>query len=135
MSGIDITLNDKVLGDLITNFGPDADRWLAGVGEQMVGDIKQSFGTGPAGRSYTIRGVTHVASSPGFPPNTDVGDLIGSIALKRNGLLNYTIHDGVEYGIDLEEGTADIEPRPFVNPVFEEWRKKLADDARRHFNL
>jgi len=135
VSGISVTKNDKVLRDLIADFPADADRGLAGAGEQMVGDIKQSLGTGPPGESYTIRGVTHVASSPGFPPNTDVADLIGSIRLVRVGHLNYKIQDGVEHGIHMEEGTPDIEPRPFINPVFEEWRPKIAGEIRRVINL
>ena len=33
------------------------------------------------------------------------------------------IADGVDYGIHLEQGTDTLAPRPFVGPVFEEWRR------------
>lgn len=95
---------------------------LDAAAEGIVTDIKLSFGTGPAGLEYDrgSRGV-HVASQPGYPPNVDTSALTNSMHWERAGSREREIMDGVEYGIDLEDGTERIAPRPFMRPVFDEW--------------
>jgi hypothetical protein len=111
------------------------DQWLRGVAEEMKNDIVLSFGTSPAGRTYQRGRRTHVASQPGFPPNVDLGALRASMHVEPAGKLSYHIADGVEYGIDLEDGRERIAPRPFVQPVFSDWQKKIAADAKRNLKL
>lgn len=106
--------------------------WMA---ESMVTDITLSFNTSPPGEAYTRGGVTHVASQPGYPPNIDIGDLKSSITWEKTAPLERTISDGVEYGIMLEDGTADMEPRPFIQPAFDEAAKRFGEDAKRILNL
>lgn len=97
---------------------------LRGAATEMVADIKLGFGTGPAGRAYQRGGVSHIASSPGNPPNSDTGTLEGSMTWVEESRTRLIIHDQTEYGVYLELGTETIEPRPFVAPVFEAWRAR-----------
>ncbi len=110
--------------------------------ELVVNDIKQSFGTGPGGRSYKRGGKVHIASQPGFPPNVDIGTLINSIEWRTIGRFSRSII-GALHGLYLELGTdkplkggqegpkeQGIAPRPFIRPAFDRRRKALADDAR-----
>lgn len=111
------------------------DRWLAGVAEDMRTQIVMSFNTSPPGREYSRGTVTHVASQPGYPPNIDTGALAASIRVRRVGEFKYEIADGVEHGIHQEDGTEEIEPRPFFGPVFAERRKTIESDAKRDLTL
>ena len=106
------------------------DRWLRGVGTEMVGDVKASFGTSPSGRRYQRGRREHVASLPGYPPNIDTGSLRASIKIRQTGTLKYRIEDGVEYGYKLETGVG-IAPRPFIKPVFDRWGREIRGKAGR----
>lgn len=127
---------------------PDkVEKWLNSVAESIVTDVKLSFGSSPPGRTYTRTtstlgrdakgrftrvkgaGVTHVASQPGYPPNVDIGTLIGSIRQEKTGTLEYQVMDGTEYGIYLEDGTEHIDPRPFMRPAFDRARQTVERDA------
>ena len=111
--------------------------WLDLVAEAMVTDIKLSFGTSPAGKTHTSGkggGIKHVASQPGYPPNVDLGALRASMKWRRISLLRRQIEDGVEYGIHLEDGVG-MGPRPFVRPIFDQWRREIGNHARQHLNL
>ena len=92
--------------------------------EGIINDIKLSFNTSPAGRTYTRGSITHVASVAGYPPNVDTGALRASMHWKDVGDFEWHVMDGVEYGYWLEEGTSKMQPRPFVRPVFADWRKR-----------
>lgn len=107
--------------------------FLDAVGTEMVGDVQMGMQGSPAdGITYTRGGVTHTASSAGNPPRPDSGELLASITFTPTGTLERTIHDGVEYGVYQELGTEFIEARPFMVPVFEEWRaRKFAEFVRR----
>lgn len=106
------------------------DRWLRGVGNAMLGDVVDSFGTGPAGRKYPRGRKTHVASRPGHPPNIDTGSLRASMKLRKLKALSYQIQDGVEHGIKMEYGTEKVERRPYIRPVFHTWEEKINDAAK-----
>lgn len=118
----DYELDTTILDRLIDATPTRLDQFGRSVAEAMTNDIKLSFNSSPPGMSYTRGGVTHVASQPGFPPNIDVGALVGSMHWETIAQLTYHIMDGVEYGFMLEEGTSSILPRPFVQPVFKAWR-------------
>lgn len=123
-------LDTSILDRLIQTTPEELSRWWDGVAESMTNDIKMSFNTSPAGRSYQRGGVTHVASAPGYPPNIDTGALVNSMHWEEIAALTRHIMDGVEYGYHLEEGTSSILPRPFFQPVFAAWRNgKLERDA------
>lgn len=128
-----VVIDRRKLDDLIRNTPRRADAWLREVTIEMVADIQNSFGTSPPGREYPRgEGKVHIASRPGYPPSVDVGTLRASITWMPMGRLHTRIQDGVEYGLYLEDGTETIAPRPFIAPVFEEWRtRKLAASARR----
>lgn len=128
---LDVTGIDK----LMREEPQKAERWLDGVADQMLGDIVLSFGTSPAGESYQRGGVTHIASQPGYPPNKDTASLAASMHVEPAGALARNIADGVEHGIFQEDGTEDVRPRPFVQPVFDDWSKKIGDDAKKNLKL
>ena len=135
MSSLEVRVSTKGLDDLVRTEPEKVDRWLRGVAIQMVGDIKLSFGSGPAGRSYKRGGKYHIASSPGNPPNSDTGHLAGSIDMRSSGNLEYTISDGWEYGELQEYGTAHIAARPFMGPVFAAWQQRIEQDAKENLDL
>jgi hypothetical protein len=120
-----ISIESDVRGlQRLASAGPNAlDTALAIVTEELVNDIKLLMTKSPAtGRAYRRGGRSHVASSSPNAPRPDMGALLGSIRLRKRGRLSYEIQDGVEYGIMMEIGTEDIEPRPFMRPAFEEYR-------------
>lgn len=104
-----------------------------GMVQAMTDDVVMSFGTSPPGRQYEVgQGVVHVASVAGFPPNVDTGTLRASMGWSPSGRLQWWVHDGTDYGIHLEFGTQEIAARPFVAPVFEEWRSRRAREFLRN---
>lgn len=109
--------------------------WLRGVADQMMSDIVLSFNTSPAGVTYQRGSVSHTASQPGYPPNVDIGTLQASMHVEPQGALEFWIADGVEYGIYLEDGTERMQARPFVQPVFDAWSRRIADDAKKNLGL
>lgn len=124
-------LDDRELARLIRDHPTQADEWLNGVAVQMETEMKLSMTNSPStGETYNRgRGRYHVASSPGNPPRPDTGALLGSIRTIKRGRLHYEHRDGVEYGIYLEFGTERMGARPWVNPVYEAWRRKIVRDA------
>jgi hypothetical protein len=134
---LEVKVDVSGLQRVIANEPKRVDAWLRGVAITMVGDIKLSFNTGPAGRSYK-RGKSryHIASSPGNPPNSDTGALVGSIRQAAAGNLTYHIQSSGDYGPLLEYGTSKMSPRKFMGPVFDDWRgSKIEDDAKKNLDL
>jgi hypothetical protein len=112
-------------------------RWFDGFTEDLVSRIKLSFNTSPPGRTYKRGSRTHTASSPGHPPNIDLGTLTNSITWEPTGDLENTINVGVEHGEYLEDGAEDIglEARPFMKPAFDDAQNRIEDDAVRNLGL
>lgn len=135
MAETKVVLDTKGLQQLMRTEPQKVERWLAGFAEAMVTDIKLSFGTSPAGQSYTRGGITHVASQPNYPPNVDIGTLRASIRQDNVSAFTKHITDGVEYGIYLEDGTESIAPRPFMQPAFDRAAKIVGEDAARNLGL
>jgi HK97 gp10 family phage protein len=96
--------------DLLIADTDGRDRWLNGVAHDMLADIQMSFGESP--------------SAPGEPPGVDTGTLRASMRVEKQRPLVYHIMDGTNYGLYLEWGTTQMAPRPFVRPVFDNWRRK-----------
>lgn len=135
MANSEVRLDVSGLDRLLQSEPGKVERWLGMVAEDIVTDIKTSFGTSPPGRTYTRGSVTHVASQPGYPPNVDIGSLWNTIRQEKTGNLEYTVMDGVEHGIYLEDGTEDIDPRPFMRPAFDRARSKIEQDAASRLGL
>ena len=86
---------------------------------QMSDYIKRSITQKRSrGRTYTRRGVRHVASLAGYPPNGDTGFLAFSTQPTRrvkNGVTHVVV--GASYAKALEFGTRRMRRRPFVTPA------------------
>lgn len=109
-------LDTAILDRIIANSEEQLDEWLDALAEDMTNDIKLSFGASP--------------SQPGDPPGVDTGALRASMHWEPDGRLRRVIMDGVEYGLYLEEGTSTIDPRPFVQPIFADYRARIGAHAR-----
>ena len=95
------------------------DRFLSEIAEEMVSDIKLSYGTSP--------------SPPGSPPGVDTGNLRAGTQWWNEAPWLKIVGPQAEYGPYLEFGTrAGLEARPFIGPVFENWRGKIANEARKY---
>lgn len=130
MTGIKLNIDTETLKNIKRKNPQKVDEWLRGIAQQMVGDIKLSFGTSPDGRAYKRGKVVHIASQPNYPPNVDTGTLRASIDSKRIDSYNQQIYSQVDYAIHLELGTEKMLARPFVEPVFKKWSKIIANEAR-----
>lgn len=87
-----------------------------------------------SGITYHHGKVSHVASKPGYPPNSDIGTLARSIEIDWNReQLTALIGTNLKYGLWLELGTVHIEPRPWLFPAFdahvEDVRSTLVDSV------
>ena len=81
------------------------------------------------GRSYTRRGVTHIASSPGNAPAPDTGRLRQSLqTLYDTSALVGTVNAATAYAAALEFGTSRIEPRPFMRPALASQVRNIESD-------
>ena len=99
-------------------------QWLWGITQDVVNDVKLSFGSGPPGRTYQRGSRTHTASSPNYPPNVDEGALRASIRGRRVEFLHYRVYDGVVYGKALEDGVPGrMLARPFMQPAIRRKRR------------
>jgi len=116
-----VRLNKAKLERLIRETPERADQMLRGVATEIVNDIVLSFGSG--------------VSAAGDPPGVDTGTLRASMRWSKDGKLRYLVQDGVIYGIMLEWGTENMAARPFVTPVFEEWRQRKFADYVRDFGV
>lgn len=125
MARIRVTKRDSRVLHQIAGALPDTvDGFLRAVSTEIVSDIKLSMGTSPPGEEYKRGLKTHIASQPGYPPNPDLGALVNSIRWKRERQGRYIIVDGVIYGAILELGSERVAARPFMKPVFEDWRQR-----------
>lgn len=109
----------------VNNLGRGASQ---GIVDDMTLLMQQST---PTGRTYTRGSIQHTASAPGQPPAIDTSALINSLDWYAESQTRFIIHDGVEHGYTMEAGGANTAPRPFVNPVIDQWRRrKLVELAR-----
>lgn len=130
-----VRVNKRKLEQLIQTTPGRANQLLRGAATEIVGDIVLSFGTSPDGETYQRGSVTHVASQEGYPPNVDTGALRASMRWAEESPLRMVIHDGVIYGILLEQGTERMAARPFITPVFEQWRQRKFREFAQAFGV
>lgn len=117
-----VVLDDKKLQSIIRNEPQRAQTWLDGFTVDLLSRIVLSL-NGPS------------PSSPGEPPGKDTGSLQLSMQWEHDGPLQNIIHDGVEYGLHLEDGTETIAPRPFMAPAFADAQQRIGQDAKDHLGL
>jgi hypothetical protein len=136
-SSLEVRVDTKGLQDAAREDPAKVKRWLGGFTEDMVSRIKLSFNTSPSGRVYKRGKRSHTASSPGYPPNIDLGTLMGSIYWEETGDLETTIFVGAEHGEYLEDGAEDvgIEARPFMAPAFDDAQNRIESDAAQNLGL
>ncbi|MBK9751813.1 MAG: hypothetical protein IPO91_34315 [Chloroflexi bacterium] len=130
-----IQLNKRKLQQIRQNLPNVGDQFVRAWATEMTSDIVLSFGSSPPGETYVRGGVAHVASSPGFPPNVDIGALKASMRWTPAGRMKAIIHDGVIYGVMLETGTERMAARPFFTPVIVDWRQNKFVPFARQFGL
>ena len=136
MADFQLNIDKRKLQDLIDNLPGGIDDLLNGVAIEMVADMQLGMDDSPAdGVTYTRGSVQHTASSPGNPPRPDTAALRNSITHTSTGTHEVTIHDQVEYGQYQEFGTETIEARPWMKPVFEDWRRNKFNNFVDNFSL
>ena len=88
-----------------------------------------------SGRIYKRNGVDHSASLPGFPPNSDTGNLVRNIAFKIDAeKLEGEVGSDIEYAKFLEFGTSKMEPRPWLLPALEAVAPDYAKEMKEKLN-
>lgn len=83
-------------------------------------DVIDSLGTdGKSGAIRMSHGSPHQASAPGEAPSSDTGELRKGITFNVDtAKIEGTIRSKAPYSLDLELGTHNMEPRPFLVPAF-----------------
>ena len=82
--------------------------------------------TPKTGREYRRGSKSHIASSPGKPPAIDRGELVRSIMYDiREMEVEIGNEAGAPYGSYLEEGTKNIEPRPWLEPAVNKHKNNI----------
>jgi len=102
----------------------------------IEGDTKQSI-LQSSGQHlpYDRGGKVHWSSPPGFPPNSDTGNLANSIKHRRVNRTTAEVNVGAEYGIPLEigwiaENGKHIPARPFLGPAVRRHQKAFQKAIR-----
>lgn len=97
----------------------NADQFLSEISEEMTSDLKLSYTVSP--------------SAPWEPPGVDTGNLRAGTRWWPEGDLLKIVGVQAEYGPHLEFGIEglNLAPRPFIGPLFEVWRARFPDEARR----
>jgi hypothetical protein len=161
-----VVIGEKELQAFLSKFADDIADGLDGVADATGLVVKSEIQKGyhahaSAGNVYTHeilgqlpnghlvegkrRAKPHVASAPGFAPNSDTGDLAKFIAVEKTdpGVREVAPYGFAEkYGAWLEWGTREILPRPLWRPVrdkaepvykqmVEDFLIKKANDASR----
>lgn len=108
-----------------------------------IRSMRKTPKTGRKYRSTKQRGIYHTASSPGYPPAVDTGDLIRSIVMDVRGsqITDFEVEVGSNitnpknrYPRWLEEGTKFMDARPWLEPAVEVAKRKFYTTVRRNVN-
>jgi hypothetical protein len=121
-------LDTKGMDEAIRRAGTEGERLMSALAESYVGNVKESFGTGPDGIQYG----NHVASQPGNPPNVDTGAYTNSLRWEHGGSFVREIY-GLIYGIYLED-SSELD-RPHLNPAMEKVSEDLPTIAPQYIKL
>lgn len=78
------------------------------------------------GVTYQRGNIQHTASLAGNPPNTDTGNLVRNITIKKiNKGYDVGSRKGAPYGVHLEFGTSKMGARSWLKPSFVSALEKL----------
>ena len=124
----DVNLDLSGMDEAIRRAGTEGEKLLDVLSELFVGNVKESFNTGPAGRTYG----THVASMEGNPPNVDTGAYTNSLRWENGGSFEREVY-GLEYGAYLEDNT-ELN-RPHLNPAMDDVNDTLPVVAPQYIRL
>ena len=108
---------------LVTNTEDNAEELVTRACLLVEGRVVDSIMRDP--KTGRDRGDGSTASAPGQAPAQDEGKLSGSITFNvtkdKRGVVGQIIQQSNQapYGSDLEFGTTNIEPRPFMQPALE----------------
>lgn len=114
---VTVRVDATKLNQIIASLPSASDKLIGQIAFGIQGDAQQSFGSGPDGQTYKRGKITHVASSPNFPPNTDTGNLINSAFTRQVKQGTWMTGFMADYAAGLEFGTPHIAPRPFLYPA------------------
>lgn len=78
----------------------------------------------------SVSGKGHVASLPGEPPNADTHFLDRSIETALVAPLRVEVSVNAPYARALNDGTARIAPRPFVEPAVARKKREIVELVR-----
>ncbi len=108
-------------------------RVLEKVGRDTINEAKRSMQESPqTGKLYRHGGVDHIASSPGFPPRPDTGNLMSGLNFDT-GRFWVDVGATAEYAPWLEVGTRRMAPRPWLRPAMEKVVTDLEDSLSEVF--
>ena len=108
-------LDTTKLDELIRGLPARIDDFLDNTSNEIVTDIKESFGESP--------------SQAGEPPGVITGELKESVEAVKVSDMSYQVLVGAEHGLYQEFGTETISPRPFMTPIFHTWEDKFGTEA------
>lgn len=119
-----LTIDVKVLPDVVPGLTDQASRIINQVGNGIVAEMKRIMALPKTGRTYRKKGgVLHVASAPGQPPAMDTGNLTNSISMQMIGPLQGRVNINAEYAAYLEYGTVRMAARPYLQPAIDQTRQ------------
>jgi HK97 gp10 family phage protein len=117
---ITVDVDPTKIQDLQTQITPILQRFALG----MVAEMKRLMSLPKSGILYRRGRVVHQASAPGQPPAVDTGTLTNSISFSFENPLMARIIINAEYASYLENGTARMAARPFIEPAVEAIRAR-----------
>jgi len=107
------------------------DRTAQVLAQRFPGMVLQAIATAAFDSvAYIDTHFTESVSTPGDPPGVVTGALKASIHAFQSGAQEYTISDGVPYGVDQEFGTRYMAARPFMMPTIWWVQGQMADYFR-----
>jgi hypothetical protein len=110
---------------------------MVAVGNDMRNFMIKKMKVTPRANWFYMRGgKRHFPSKPGEFPARDTGELVGHIVVDdRRRAVEVGAQVGAPHGKILEEGSADMKARPWVEPTAEafedEFRDRMYDAIRR----
>lgn len=89
------------------------------VAQYILSHMSRSLTAISPGIEYTRKGIKHIASKPGDPPNMDQGDLSRSLQIQTTTESIAVGSFGMPYAFFLEYGTSKMGARPFFHPAID----------------
>lgn len=119
----------KNLAALKGHYGKEIAEALVASGNDVRNTSIRAIQTMSSGRTVTRSregGGTyqHVAAAAGNAPNTDTAKLVGSIQVEVEEAAVF-VGSTLKYSAALEFGSANMQPRPWLNPSVEANRRKI----------